>query len=294
MITEEMIIMNELNNFTSYLKLEKDLSDNSIQSYISDIKQFINFANKDLKDVDTSDVRSFILTLTEKGRKRTTIGRVLVSLKSFYKYLREVEKSILNDPTDNIKIDSREKSLPKALSKSDVMKILAESDKEGIKSRLIVELLYGLGGRVTEVCSIKVEDVDFEDSYIRIKSGKGNKERHNPIHDGCIDLIKRYMKAYSIESGYLFPHRHDSSKHQTRAGVLKTVKRVAEKAGVDKDKVSPHVFRHSFATHMLDEGCDMALLQEFLGHEDISTTKIYAKVTRGNKSRNFQKFHPLA
>lgn len=285
--------MKYLNDFVAYLKVEKDLSDNTISGYTTDLKKFFNYIDCEVEEVTSNDIRSYISHLSDKGMKRNTITRSLCSLKAFYKYLSEVEKVITSSPTDEIKISSREKSLPKALTESEVMRLLSAASEDGIKSRLYIELLYGLGGRVSEVASLRVDDIDFEDCYIRI-IGKGNKERHNPIHEGCVNLIKKYMEAYGITSGYLFPHRFDKSKHITREAIFMKVKDIAEKAGIDKSLVSPHVFRHSFATHMLDHGCDMAMVQEFLGHEDISTTKIYAKVTRGNKANTFKNFHPLA
>lgn len=288
-----MIDVKYLNPFILYLKVEKDLSDNTISGYRNDIEQFIEFIGCDIEEVDATTIRSFIAHLTEQGKRRNTINRALCSIKAFYKYLSEVEKVIPSSPAEDIKLNAREKSLPKALSKSDVMKLLAVASEDGIKSRLIVELLYGLGGRVSEIASLRVEDIDFEECYIRIV-GKGNKERHNPIHEGCVQLIKEYMKKYNITSGYLFPHRLNKDKHITREAIFLKVKNLADKAGIDRSIVSPHVFRHSFATHLLDNGCDMAIVQEYLGHEDISTTKIYAKVTRGNKKNNFMKFHPLA
>lgn len=288
-----MVDVKYLNPFILYLKVEKDLSDNTISGYRNDIEQFIEFIDCDIEEVDATTIRSFIAHLTEQGKRRNTINRALCSIKAFYKYLSEVEKVIPSSPAEDIKLNAREKSLPKALSKSDVMKLLAVASEDGIKSRLIVELLYGLGGRVSEIASLRVEDIDFEDCYIRIV-GKGNKERHNPIHEGCVQLIKEYMEKYNITSGYLFPHRLNKNKHITREAIFLKAKSLADKAGIDRSLVSPHVFRHSFATHLLDNGCDMAIVQEYLGHEDISTTKIYAKVTRGNKKNNFMKFHPLA
>lgn len=285
--------MRHLNDFAIYLKVEKDLSPNTIAGYIKDTEKFIEHIDCSIEEVTPTEIRSYIAHLTDLGNKRNTTSRSLCALKSFFGYLRDIAKVIATAPTDEVKLNKREKSLPKALSKTDTMKLLATASQEGIKCRLIVELLYGLGGRVSEIASMRVEDIDFDESYILLH-GKGSKERQNPIHPECIELIRRYMKGYKITSGYLFPHRFDKEKHQTRESIFLRVKSLAEKAGLDKSTVSPHAFRHSYATHMLDNGCDMAMLQEFLGHEDIATTKIYAKVTRGNKQSNFNKFHPLS
>ncbi|MDR4436146.1 site-specific tyrosine recombinase/integron integrase [Bacillus tequilensis] len=285
--------MNYANRFETHMRVEKDLSDNTISNYMRDLGKFTDYIDVDLIDVTPDHVRTFISHLSKNGLKRNSINRALYSLKSFYKYLKEVEGVIQATPTDGIKVGSREKSLPKFLSKEDVLRLLETASREGVRSRLYVELLYGLGGRVAEVAALRVEDIDFEGNYIRLR-GKGNKERHNPIHESCIQLIRQYIKDLGITSGFLFPHRFDKSRHVTREAIFLNIKNIADKAGIDRNLVSPHVFRHSFATHLLDNGCDMAIVQEFLGHEDISTTKIYAKVTRGNKSNNYKKFHPLA
>lgn len=285
--------MKYLNDFAAYLKVEKDLSEHTVSSYIRDISKLVNYIDVEVEKTTTEHIRGFIAHLSDKGFKRGSVTRALYAVRAFYNYLVEVEQVIEDSPANDVKLGSREKSLPKYLSKNDIMKLLETASEVGIKSRLYVELLYGLGGRVTEVASLKVEDVDFEENYIRLH-GKGNKERYNPIHEGCVELIKEYMKAFGITAGYLFPHRFDSKKHVTREAIFMNVKNIADKAGIDRSLVSPHVFRHSFATHLLDNGCDMAIVQEFLGHEDISTTRIYAKITRGNKSNNFKNFHPLA
>ncbi|MGG3801261.1 site-specific tyrosine recombinase/integron integrase [Metabacillus fastidiosus] len=285
--------MNYLNNFVAYLKVERDLSIHTIAGYTTDMKKFFNFITTNVEEVTTSDVRTFIAHLSDQGLKRSSINRAVCSINAYYKYLIEVEKVMIKSPATEIKIGKREKSLPKALSESDVMKLLSTASLDSIKSRLYIELLYGLGGRVSEIASLRVEDIDFNENYVRLV-GKGNKERHNPIHEGCIRLIEKYMTAYHIQSGYLFPHRFDKTRHITREAIFMKVKGLAVKANIDKSLVSPHVFRHSFATALLENGCDMAIVQEFLGHEDIATTKIYAHVTRGNKAKNFKNFHPLA
>jgi site-specific recombinase XerD len=289
------IKVNYLKNFEMFLNTDKYASPSTVSGYLTDIKQFLNYEGtpEDLSKVTPTHIRSFIAHLTKKGRKRGTINRAVCSLKVFFDYLTKEEKLFTKSPSASIKTMKKEKSLPKYLSEADVQSILKVAAQSSLKDRLIIELLYGSGGRVSEVASLKVEDIDFEESFISLL-GKGNKERNNPIHENCIELIKLYMNANGIKSGYLFPHRDDPSQHMTREGVYRLVKRLAVKAGIDSSKVSPHVFRHSFATHMLEHGCDMAHVQELLGHEDIATTKIYARITKSNKKATYAKFHPLA
>lgn len=285
--------MKLLESFKLYLTTDKNASKNTIEGYIRDVSKFLSFVKKDVNAVETSDIRNYIAFLLEEGKSRSTVRRATYAIRVFFKYLQEIEKIINTSPADEIKTVGKINYLPRALGKEDVFKLIDAASSLGLRSRLLLELLYGLGARVSEVTSLKVEDIDFDNCFIKL-IGKGEKERHNPIHEGCIDLIRDYMKAYNISSGYLFPHRDDPSRHITREAVNQMVKKASKMVGIDPDTVSPHVLRHSFATHMLENGCDMSLVQEYLGHEDITTTKIYAKITKENKSNTFNKFHPLA
>lgn len=151
--------MNYNKNFAIYLKIEKDLAENTISGYVKDVEHFIDSIDCNVLDVTTPTIRSYIGSLSSSGRKRNSITRALCSLKSFYNYLRDVEKVISTSPTEEVKLSSREKSLPKALSKTDTLKLLDAATKDGIKSHVLVELLYGLGGRVSEIISLEVENM---------------------------------------------------------------------------------------------------------------------------------------
>ena len=283
-----------LDDFELYLEVEKRSSIQTIENYMRDIRSFIEYENtpQELSEINTKTIRSYLAHLTRSGSAVSTVSRKISSLRGYFDFLKR-EGYIENSPMKEIKKPKAKKSLPKYLTNNDMEKLLETSKNLSIKTRLIVELLYGSGGRVTEVISLKVNDIDFEDSYIQIL-GKGDKERHNPIHEPCVELIKQYLNQKGITEGYIFPHRQDQSRHQTRESVFQIVKNVAKKAGVDPDKVSPHVFRHSFATHLMDNGCDISTVQEYLGHADSSTTRIYGQVTRKNKTDNYKKFHPLS
>lgn len=283
-----------IDEFTTYLKTEQDRSENTLDSYTRDLTQFCRYLaelDMDILTIGKADVRTYMSCLLAI-RERSTVARALASLKSFYGYL-VAEGYVAVNPTTGISITRKEQHLPKYLTLQEVTAIISASEL-CIKDNVIVNLLYSTGGRVSEVAALRVEDFDFENGIVKFVDGKGSKERHNPIHPALVDTIKKYLVAFNITSGFIFPHRLDKERHMTREGLLKVVKRLAVKAGVDKSKVSPHKFRHSFATHMLDNGCDMAVVQDFLGHEDIATTKIYAKVTTANKKRNFMVHHPLA
>lgn len=287
--------MSYVETFLLYLQTDKNSSDLTVENYERDLVGFLSFEEtpKDLKDISPSHIRMYIAHLDVLGRARSTINRMLCALKTFFKYLVEIEKVILESPADKVKCGKKKKSLPKAISKSDVADLIGTATEHRLKDQLVLELLYGLGGRVSEIATIRVESINFEEGFIRI-TGKGDKERISPIHDSCLILIKLYMKRFKITSGWLFPSKSDKTVPMSRESIYKIVKRTAEKSGVDPRTVSPHVFRHSFATHMLDAGCDMALVQEYLGHEDIATTRIYAKISQTNKKETFKKFHPLA
>ncbi len=285
--------MNYVSNFELYLKTDKNASVNTISGYVREINEFIAYEGtpEDLTQVQPSHIRQFAIDLDVMGRARSTINRKISALKTFFKYLHEIEEVIPSSPADKIKNGKREKSLPKAVSEDVIMSLINQADR--LKDRLIVELLYGLGGRASEVASLRVESIDFDSGGILL-DGKGSIERMNPIHPSCLELIRTYMRRYKITSGWLFPNRLDHSRHMNRQAINYLVNELADKAGVDRSLVSPHVFRHSFATHMLENGCDMAIVQEFLGHADIATTKIYARVSQKNKKETLAKFHPLA
>jgi site-specific recombinase XerD len=284
-----------LNEYAIYLKTDRNSADNTIAAYLGDIKQFFEFEGtpESVTLITSNHIRQYIAKLMKDKKEVSSINRMKIALKGFFKYLVTIARVVQESPAEEIKTTKTDSSLPKYIAQVDVQSILQAATESSTKDRLQIELLYGSGGRVSEVASLKIEDIDFTDSFISL-FGKGSKERNNPIHESCIILIKRYMNETGITSGYLFPLKGDSSRHATREGIGKAVKRVAVKAGIDPKKISPHVFRHSFATHMLDNGCDMSHVQELLGHEDIATTRIYAKITKTNKKSNYAKFHPLA
>ncbi|ALA07183.1 putative recombinase XerD [Brevibacillus phage SecTim467] len=287
--------MNYVESFKLYLQTDKNSSKHTIDSYERDIINFLDFEKtpKDVTEITPSHIRMYIAHLDVLGRARSSINRMLCSLKTFFKYLVDIEHAVKDSPAAQVKCGKKEKPLPKAISKTDVNSLITTATEHRLKDQLIIELLYGLGGRVSEIAKIRVEDINFEEGFIRMK-GKGKKTRENPIHAGCLELIKLFMFKHKITSGWLLPSKLDPSAPMSREGIYKVVKRVASISGIDPRAVSPHVFRHSYATHLLDNGCDMAIVQEYLGHEDIATTKIYAQISKKNKKETFAKYHPLA
>lgn len=281
-----------INDFISYLQLEKDASKHTIESYRRDLLDFLSTVNKPIEKITEDDIRKYLHKLNNMQYKKSTIYRKLCALKTFFNYLVKVKKLIPKSPANEVKINVKEKRLPKYLEQEDVRKLIDEAKKRNIKTRLIVELLYGLGARVSEIVKLKVEDIDFENQFVSIV-GKGNKERHNPIHKECLDLLRVYLEMSGIKSGYIFPQKDNPDKHMNRESVTTLIKRLAKSAGIEYN-VNSHALRHSYATHLLEHGCDISVVQELLGHENINTTKIYAKVTMKNKKDSFSKYHPLS
>lgn len=287
--------MDYVKSFLTYLVTDKNSSKHTVGGYERDIQEFFSFEGTPDNPcvVEASHIRAYIMDLGVLGRARSTINRKLCALKTFYKYLKDIEQVIAISPAEKVKCGKKEKSLPKAASQGDVITLLQTASESRLKDRVVLELLYGLGLRASELVSLDIRDINFEEGFIHIH-GKGMKERMNPIHENGIALIRAYMKRYKISSGWLFPRRDDKSRPMSREAVNRIVTRIKADAGLQDQPITPHTFRHSYATHMLDNGCDMALVQEYLGHEDIATTRIYAHVSKTNKKETFKKFHPLA
>jgi len=280
--------MNYIDLFKTHLKIDRNLSDNTISGYVSDVVLASEFIGKPAEEITKSDVRGMFAALLDDGISRSTLNRKTIAIRSFFSYLNSIQVA------DELELKTAriDKTLPKPASESEIFALLDAAAECSLKDRLLAELLYGTGGRVSEVVSLKVEDIDDESAFLLL-FGKGRKERNNPVHESCLTLIDAYSKRYNITKGYLFPHRSKVS-HMTREALGKATKRWAVKAGIDPTKISPHVFRHSFATHLIDAGCDMAQVQELMGHEDIATTRIYAQVSKQTKKTTFTKFHPLS
>lgn len=282
--------MKYLQEFKTYLKVEKGLSDNTIQNYERDLLLFIPSLDKDVEEVSIHDIRQFLATQSDLGKARSSISRYICSIKEYYKFIEMYYN--VPSPAKELKSYQRNESLPKNLSLSDMGKILAVTNKSSIKTRLIVELLYGTGCRVSELVNIKVEDIDFEEGFINIL-GKGSKERLAPLHDNVAKTLREYMNKYSITQGYIFLKRGSATEPMSRISVTNLMKDIGKRAEVTSN-VSAHVMRHSFATHMIENGCDMSTMQELLGHSDIKTTKIYARVTKDVRKKALANFHPLS
>jgi integrase/recombinase XerD len=287
----------QVNDFIVYLTVEKGLSKNTLAAYRQDMKKYVSFIldNKtDILDATKEDIVRFIDHLKEQGYSVSSIGRAISSIRSFYRYVN-YEHISDNDPTENITSPKKWKTVPKALSLRDVISLLEvnRESRYALRDIAMLELLYSSGLRVSELISIKMEDINFEAGYLRV-FGKGSKERLVPMNERVIEKIKDYnenLRPQLIKkpdnSLHLF--LSNRGKQITRQRFWQTLKEIGEITGI---KVTPHMIRHSFATHLLEGGADLRAVQKMLGHSDISTTQIYTKVTSERLKNAHKKHHP--
>lgn len=281
----------DIENFINYLKNEKNYSKNTIDSYKDDLYKFFEFNNKkDMKNVTEEDIMKYLKSLNDRDAKRASISRKISTLKSFYKYLN-FKKIISNNPTTYILYPKREKKLPNYIEYNELESILKSSleGKNKYRANLIIELLYATGIRVSELVNIKISDIDFNEQSIRVM-GKGSKERIVFFGDYALDAINNYInKERNSLSEWLFPNNKNNPL-STRSIEL-IIDKIMENVSI-KSKVSPHTLRHTFATHMLNSGCDIRVVQELLGHENLTTTEVYTHITNEELRNTYLKCHP--
>ena len=291
-----------ISEFLKYLKIEKNYSSNTIKNYEIDIDEFKNYLNCegiDYLSVDYDFIKGFLMHLYNKKLSRNSVARKLSSLRSFYKYLFNNDL-IKTNPFKYVASPKKEKKLPKYLGVEELEGIFNTPDITtplGQRDRTILEVLYATGIRVSELVNIKLSDIDFYNKEIRVL-GKGNKERIDPFGTYCLDIINMFLndgrnkilKKHNTVCDYLIINEH--GRQITTRGVEKIIDNVVKKASLKKH-VSPHMLRHSFATHLLNEGCDIRTVQELLGHESLETTQIYTHVSNEHLRSVYLKCHPL-
>jgi integrase/recombinase XerD len=287
-----------LKNFTDYLSVEKGLSLNTVSSYALDLGKFhawLDVKGGSLDRFTRDDVLGFMDSLRAEGLATSSTCRILSAVRGLARYML-LEGLITEDPVENLPTPKKWDILPKALSKRQVMGILEVDDPSSLHVRdaAMLELIYSSGLRVSELISLKVSDINFEAGFLRV-TGKGSKERVVPAHPRALQSIKRY--AHDLRPKLLKDRRSDylflttRGKPMTRQRFWQTLKSYGQAAGVE---LSPHVLRHSFATHMLEGGADLRSLQKMLGHSDISTTQVYTKVTMEHAKAVHKRHHPRA
>ena len=288
--------------YENYLKLEKSLSQNSIAAYINDINKLADFLEQNYKGivpakVKLSHLKAFVELLNEKGVSPRTQARTISGIKSFYKFLL-IEGKIENDPTALLESPKIGRKLPDILSMEEIDSLINAinlNKAEGQRNKAMLETLYSCGLRVSELVNLKITNLFFEQGYIKVE-GKGEKERLVPASNSAIEEINKYLSTYRKKlkvskdsENILFLNRRGSKL--SRVMIFTIIKNLAEKVGLGK-KISPHTFRHSFATHLINGGADLRAVQEMLGHESILTTEIYTHLDRDYLRSTIQQFHP--
>lgn len=288
-------------DYLNYLRLERGLSSNTISNYKLDICKLENWLQENdhtqsPQFIQPDTLQQFIYEIAKQMNARSQ-SRIISGLRGFFSYL-VFEDYRKDNPMDLIESPKLGRKLPDTLSIEEIDAIISEidlSEPQGERNRAILEMLYGCGLRVSELINLKVSDLFFEEGFIKV-TGKGDKQRFVPIGSGTIDIIERYRKEVRVHQDIsaqakdtLFLNRR--GKGLSRAMIFTIVKQLTEKAGIKKN-ISPHTFRHSFATHLLQNGADLRAIQQMLGHESITTTEIYTHIDKQHLAEIMNKYHP--
>jgi integrase/recombinase XerD len=287
--------------FKNYLKLERGFAENSLEAYLRDVVKFREYAQSqewtNPQKVTHHQIQDFLVYLNELGIAEASQARVLSGIKAFYKFLF-LENIIQQDPSYLIEAPKLARKLPDTLSYEEIEKLLAAIDlstPEGTRNRAILEILYSCGLRVSELTELTLSQLYFDIGFLKV-IGKGNKERFVPIGKDAVKYTKMYLEHIrnhiNIPRGYenyVFLNRR--GKNLTRVFIFLVIKELAQKISLNKN-ISPHTFRHSFATHLLEGGADLRAIQEMLGHESITTTEIYTHLDKDYLRQTIQQFHP--
>lgn len=281
--------MNYIDIFLESLAAEKGRSSKTLSAYESDLRLADAAISGDLSHATPDTLQSYLASLPDKA---SSIARKASALRGFYKFLM-LEKIITANPAQNLEIPRRERTLPKFLTTHEIDLLISSAGdtKNSTRLRAMIELLYASGLRVSELCELPVSGILGDKLLIH---GKGAKERLVPMHDGAIDALNRWMSARGdTDSKYVFPSGGKSG-HITRDGFFKILKKCAILAGIEPSRVTPHVLRHSFASHLLAGGANLRAIQTMLGHEDISTTQIYTHVMPEKLKETVINHHPFS
>jgi len=293
-----------IEDYLHFIKVERQLSDNTLQSYKRDLLAYARHLYHEQKKSDFNQViREHILlyldSLRAVGKSSKTVSRQISSIRSFHQFLLR-EKVCDQDPTVHLEMPKKEQTLPKVLSIEDIDALISAPSIEkpqGIRDIAILEMMYGSGMRISELIALNLEDVHITMGFVRV-FGKGGKERIIPLGRGALTACTNYLNEARPQllgnapknDAFFITQR---GKGFTRQGCWKIIKEHAQAAGITKE-ITPHVLRHSFATHLIENGADLRAVQELLGHSDISTTQIYTHVSKTRLSEVYKQFHPRA
>ena len=290
----------QLKYFFDFLENDKKLSDNTLQGYKRDLKQFkryIEACEINYNHVKEEDIKDYIKELQEEGKKASSISRCIASIRSFYQFVLK-RKKIKVDPTANIQSPKIEKRVPSVLTSKEVELLLDQPkdvDLKGTRDKAMLEFAYATGMRVTEIISLNIDDVNLEEGYVTCKTG--NKQRTIPLGTMSLNALKEYVEdardvlIKNDDEKALFVNVNGG--RLTRQGFWKIIKYYKEQAHITKD-ITPHVLRHSFATHLLQNGADLKAIQTMLGHSDISSTQVYMQFQDEGLKNIYKKAHPRA
>ncbi len=285
-----------IKDFSKDLLIEKNYSKNTIITYENNLTAFLKYSNKNFVDIKENDIKEYLKSLKENKISDRSISNLLSSLRSFYKYLI-INKIISKNPLEFIEMPKIKKTLPNVLSMEeiDILLNITADDKYSYRNKAMIELMYATGLRISELVNLKISSIDFEMAILRT-IGKGNKERIIPINEISLKILHDYIYYYRSEfirkgnSDYLFISNKNNTK-MTRQNFFMILKKLAMEKNI-KTEFSPHTLRHSFATHLLQNGADLRIIQELLGHSDISTTQIYTHISNEKLKKDYNNYHP--
>jgi len=289
--------MKELENYKNYLEFQKNYSKHTIESYEQDIKEYLEYISENkinLLKINYDQIRTYLKFLSDKKDINSTISRKISALRGFYKFLQNNNK-IETNPFSLINLPKKEKKLPRFFFYNELEELFNTpklNNPLGQRDRLILEMLYATGVRVSELVNIKISDIS--ENTIKIL-GKGNKERIVRFGDYCAEILKMYLNDghYKLNGSSEYLFLNNTGGQLTDRGVRYLLDKIISKTTIEK-KISPHMIRHSFATHLLNEGCDILTVQELLGHESLTATSIYTHITNDRLKDIYFKTHPRA
>lgn len=296
------VIFYEITDYIYYLQSEKRLSDNTITAYRRDVEEYAQFLKKyqkvfDVNDIEKDMIERYIRSLNNASLAKTSIGRKITVIKSFHKFLL-MERITRSNPAENILLPKKDKKLPVVLSVDEVAAMIDMIDNRtplGKRNKAMLETMYSCGLRISELLSLKTSDLHINERYIMI-IGKGNKERMVPLGDMAVIALRDYIEngrtLLSKKPGNILFYNYQGNQ-LSRQAFFKYLVALAKETGIEKE-ISPHTIRHSFATHLLEGGTDLRVVQELLGHEDISTTQIYTHLDKSHLKEVYLNTHPLA
>lgn len=292
---EEKIRDNNAKKYLQYLKIERGYSVNTYNSYANGIYSLLKFTKKDTIDIDRDDIEAYLEHLSKKNISERSISHSMSVLRELYKYYIKHD-IIASSPMQNIKTIKARSYLPSTLTEEEVIKLLDINLETPFdyRNKAMLELLYATGLRVSELINLKIHDVNEEEAMLKC-TGKGSKDRYIPLGEYCIKYLKMYIEEYRPrtlirgENYYIFINNHGNP--MSRSGFFKIIQSIAEKKGITTH-ITPHTLRHTFATHLVNNGADLRTVQMLLGHEDIATTGIYTHLALDKERKDYDNYHP--